>query len=461
MTEVRGLWCYLKDKEKRERQVATVKTLLKMGVSLAPVIGGALGVGVDAVAIFAGSTAGAAAVYDHLADPTNLDVARKVLRGLREVESKLTSEERSVLVAPLRPHLSVEGVLQEVKEAAQILGIDAEAADAGVVDDAAQGEVLRDEATNGGAGATAAPGKDERGGLEAGAAAPDSGGAAADSSSDPWEKPKDAAIGEVVERVAERTGGRLRGDAAPVAAGPVASPAITTGAAGGAALAAADGGGPPSPAVPTPAVAVVDEPASQVASTAGARDPLVHRLAGGPGVETPPTPGHPHSPLFPELGTLASALPAGSPSPLRRARTQPPPLPTPRHSSRRADRLQGGAPPAAAPAGSTAGHFGRPFLPACGTGAWTRWRRSWSIFVASGYPQADRDAFAAAVCARARQHRVVGAAAVCCANAADVKALSECLLDGEWRGSVETMLSVRRFLDLARAYAKWTRGEAP
>lgn len=192
MTEVRGLWCYLKDKEKRERQVATVKTLFKMGVSLAPVIGGALGVGVDAVATFAGSTAGAAAVYEHLPDPTNLDAARKVLRGLREVESKLTSEERSVLVAPLRPHLSVGGMLQEVEEAAQILGIDAEAADAGVVGDAAQGEVLREEATNGGAGATAAPGKDERGGLEAGAAAPDSGGAAADSSSDPWEKPKDA-----------------------------------------------------------------------------------------------------------------------------------------------------------------------------------------------------------------------------------------------------------------------------
>lgn len=180
MTEIRGLWCYLKKEEKRERQVAVVKTLLKMSVRLAPGIGGALGVGVDAVADFTASAAGAAAVYEHLADPINLDAAREVLRGLRKVESKLTSEERSVLVAPLLPYLYVGGVLQEVEEVAQVLGIGAEAADAGVDVDAAvsaEGEVPRDEAANGGAGATAALGNDERCDLEAGATAPDSGGA--------------------------------------------------------------------------------------------------------------------------------------------------------------------------------------------------------------------------------------------------------------------------------------------
>lgn len=133
MDELRKLKLDLRDKEAHERNVALAKSLVKLGLSLAPIVGSALNVGVDAAVALTESASGAVgAAYQHLADPSNIEAARLVLQGIREAKEHLTAEQGEELqkfVKQLDPFQSLEAVEKELswaaKELKQLTGAEA------------------------------------------------------------------------------------------------------------------------------------------------------------------------------------------------------------------------------------------------------------------------------------------------------------------------------------------------
>ncbi|GAB0497632.1 hypothetical protein MMPV_008967 [Pyropia vietnamensis] len=122
LEELRSLQGYLRDKEGRDR---------KIGVSLAPIVGGALNAGVDAVATFV-EGAGAAVVCQYLADPTDIAAARQILKGVIDVKSTLTNAQLQPLLVAMSPYASLEELNADLAFTERCLCVDASAKEAGV-----------------------------------------------------------------------------------------------------------------------------------------------------------------------------------------------------------------------------------------------------------------------------------------------------------------------------------------
>jgi len=129
MEELRGLQQHVHDKEQRDKKAAVAKTLVKLGLSLAPVVGGALNIGVDAVVAFAESATGAAVVYGYMANPTNFAAAREFLRCVQDAKGSMTPGQLTQLEGLLRPFPSLEELDKQLGYAVQVAGMDAGAGD--------------------------------------------------------------------------------------------------------------------------------------------------------------------------------------------------------------------------------------------------------------------------------------------------------------------------------------------
>ncbi|OSX73844.1 hypothetical protein BU14_0324s0006 [Porphyra umbilicalis] len=92
----------------RDKKVALAKAAVKLGLSLAPVIGGVLSVAVDAVVALMDSPPGAAELVRHLADPTNLAAARTVLRLARDAGARMTPAQLRRVTEVFAPFFSLE-----------------------------------------------------------------------------------------------------------------------------------------------------------------------------------------------------------------------------------------------------------------------------------------------------------------------------------------------------------------
>lgn len=108
--ELRTLQVHLRDKEERDRKVALAKSAIKIGVSLAPIVGGALNAGVDAVAAFGNGAAQMAVVCQHLADPTDVAAARHILRCVGDGKHTMNAAQLQQLQTIVYPYMSLEAV---------------------------------------------------------------------------------------------------------------------------------------------------------------------------------------------------------------------------------------------------------------------------------------------------------------------------------------------------------------
>jgi len=126
---------YMVDKEARQRKVALAKSAVKIGVSLAPVVGSILGVTVDVVAELAdGLPGGAAAVVRCLADPTNMAAARQVLVMVGNVEDRLSPAQTEQLSEAVHPFESVAALEGELGSVATVLELPSGKEGEGILD---------------------------------------------------------------------------------------------------------------------------------------------------------------------------------------------------------------------------------------------------------------------------------------------------------------------------------------
>jgi len=258
--QLNNLGHYIVNQEAHARKVALAKSAVKIGVSLAPVVGSVLGVTVDMVAELVDSLpGGAAAVVRCLADPTNVAAARQVLVMIGNVEDRLSpalTEQLSSAVTPFESVAALEGELGRVATLLECAGAEKE----GVVD------AVGDAVDDGGAG-EAAPG----------------------AGSDPLDDFQGAMRSAAIEHgVDEADQLRCR-----VASRPAAPPAVHP-------PSSAGGGGctslpPPSasPSMATPAAATVSHPPPSAGAGSGAATSAV-----------PPA-----LPAAPEAGGSAATLP--------------------------------------------------------------------------------------------------------------------------------------------------------
>ena len=120
--QVNNIGQYIVDKEEHERKVALAKFAVKIGVSLAPVVGGVLGATVDVVAgLVDGLPGGAAAVVRCVADPTDLMAARQVLVMVGNVEDKLSLAQAEQLSTAVQPFGSVAVLEEQLGSVAMVL----------------------------------------------------------------------------------------------------------------------------------------------------------------------------------------------------------------------------------------------------------------------------------------------------------------------------------------------------
>jgi len=132
--QLNNLGQYIVCQEAHARKVALAKSAVKIGVSLAPVVGSVLGVTVDVVAeLVDGLPGGAAAVVRCLADPTNVAAARQVLVMVGKVEDRFSPALKEQLSAAVAPFESVAALEGELGSVATLLGC-AWAEQEGVVD---------------------------------------------------------------------------------------------------------------------------------------------------------------------------------------------------------------------------------------------------------------------------------------------------------------------------------------
>lgn len=108
--------------------MALTKSAFKIGVSLAPVVGGVLSATVDVMAELVDSLPeGAVAVVRHLADPMDLPVALEVLSLARSVEVHLSEGQAKQLSEVIQPFESLESLQDRVGWAVKVLDLPAEA----------------------------------------------------------------------------------------------------------------------------------------------------------------------------------------------------------------------------------------------------------------------------------------------------------------------------------------------
>ncbi|KAK1863427.1 hypothetical protein I4F81_005983 [Pyropia yezoensis] len=146
MQELRDLKEHLIEKEELDRRVALAKSAVKIGVSLAPIVGAALNAGVDVAAVFADGTTELAVVCRHLVDPADIGAARQILQRVSDASSTLPAAKLEQLQAAVRPYASLEDVNVDLEFAEQAL-VDAGVEDEGVLADMPQaedGSVLKD-----------------------------------------------------------------------------------------------------------------------------------------------------------------------------------------------------------------------------------------------------------------------------------------------------------------------------
>jgi len=127
VTELKGLKQHIAKKEEHDRKVTLAKSAVKIGVSLAPVVGGLLSVSVDVLAEFVVGSTEAAALVSHVVDPTNLAAARQLLSGLQDAEAKFTPVQMAELNAIISPLKSIAEVKELVVDAEKELELAAEA----------------------------------------------------------------------------------------------------------------------------------------------------------------------------------------------------------------------------------------------------------------------------------------------------------------------------------------------
>lgn len=124
MERLGNLQQYLADKHKHDRKVALATSAFKVGLSLAPIVGGALSVTVEAVAeLVDGASVAAEAMVQARVDPADLSAARKVLLLVLEAEPNLTPYQATELRAVVHPFESVAAVVEEIDEAEVILEV--------------------------------------------------------------------------------------------------------------------------------------------------------------------------------------------------------------------------------------------------------------------------------------------------------------------------------------------------
>ena len=318
--ELKGLKQSLHEKEEHDRKVALVKSAVKIGVSLAPVLGGMLSVSVDVVASLTDGLPAAAALRHHVADTTDLAAARQVLQLVLDASSTMPTEQLQQLQVLVFPFPSLEVMDKQLGWAMQELAICQDVEAAGVSEDVAPVDGRGEEASAAGAGggvgvndagSDTAEDTDDADATSAGdgedapsdAAEKDVG---IEKAEDKWEDPKDATKSEVIDhlvgaaadarrrRLARRTG---KGDApAPPAASGSSSQSLSPRAAAtGVARWEADVARAPPP---SHAVAAVKRPrlgpAAHPETAAAAAEPLpgepgATAAAAAAATSTPPT----------------------------------------------------------------------------------------------------------------------------------------------------------------------------
>lgn len=151
--QLQKLGQYILSKEEHERKVALAKSAFKIGVSLAPVVGGVLSATVDVMAELAdGLPGGAVAVVRHLADPTDLPVALEVLSLARNVEAHLSEGQVRQLSEVIQPFESVSSLEERVSWAVGALNLSAQGEGGEIIDavSEAEGESVAGEAVSDG-----------------------------------------------------------------------------------------------------------------------------------------------------------------------------------------------------------------------------------------------------------------------------------------------------------------------
>ncbi|KAK1866965.1 hypothetical protein I4F81_009477 [Pyropia yezoensis] len=188
--ELRRLQHHLQAKEAHERKVALAKSLAKLGVSLVPIVGGAINTGIDAVVEIVDVSSGTSAVFRSLAVPSDITAARQVLRCIADAKDLSHEELERVqeFVDRLQPYESLEQVDRDLGCAVEVLELNAEAAPV--------------------------PGMDamvaQVSGAEVGL--PDIGGADAehDAGDDKWTKPTDVLVDASIDHGGDVVSERLR-----------------------------------------------------------------------------------------------------------------------------------------------------------------------------------------------------------------------------------------------------------
>lgn len=119
---LRGLQQQLRDKDRRARKVALVKSAVKLGVSLAPLVGGVLSVSVDVVATMADDATEVTAAYELLADHSDIPAALTALRHVCDARPAFSVDQQQLLASLLRPYESMEVLVEDLEAAARGLG---------------------------------------------------------------------------------------------------------------------------------------------------------------------------------------------------------------------------------------------------------------------------------------------------------------------------------------------------
>ncbi|KAK1861733.1 hypothetical protein I4F81_004313 [Pyropia yezoensis] len=149
--QLQNLVQYIRAKEERDRKVALTKSVVKIGVSLAPVVGGVLSATVEVMAEMTDILPGGkACLMHHLADPMDLPKALDVLALARQVEAHLSDVQLEQVSAAVHPFESVVAVEEHVRGALAELKISAEAEGATVTaaDDEVAGNCNADDAVS-------------------------------------------------------------------------------------------------------------------------------------------------------------------------------------------------------------------------------------------------------------------------------------------------------------------------
>eukprot|EP00170_Pyropia_yezoensis_P004680 contig_19002_g4693 len=123
--ELHRLQRQIQDKKEHDKKVARIKSTVKLGLCLAPLVGRLFDLSVDTVMAFAEGAPGATAMYQHLADPADVAAALKVIRCVRDAKESFTTDMQEGLAKMLSPFESLEAVLEDVGSVARVLGADA------------------------------------------------------------------------------------------------------------------------------------------------------------------------------------------------------------------------------------------------------------------------------------------------------------------------------------------------